>query len=305
MNKRKRLINERFKQRAKDLLNMITLHEMNFVLFELKPVSYDSYMATFGRDNYIQTAIQTFDDGVNEEIQTDLIEIRHIWTQHPVEFSKSNITIQNEINPRKYSQNTEEFLHQFSFLNENIKNDTLEIEMDKDLMYDSNPLRMYLEQKDGVGTAEMLPYNVYKEKIKDTEYNSDRLKKFLKKFEGRVSNILNFNAGNIELSGLKKSSLPFSKGFLPISTKTIENDKFDLNLKCFKINKIIHSKTKNNLIFTIISKTDNFKRCIVCLWDINVARTDPIKILIAIDNLNIGVHTGSSDGIFVASLEDG
>ncbi|KAJ0169847.1 hypothetical protein K1T71_014453 [Dendrolimus kikuchii] len=303
-NKRKRLINERFKQRARDLLSMITLHEMSFVLFEMKPVSYDLYMATFGRCNYTQTAVQTFDDGINVEIQTDMVDNRHVWTQYPVDFSKSNITIQKTVDARKYSRDTQELLNQFTFLNENIKKETLDTVIDKDLVYESNPLRIYFEQKDGVGTTEMLPYETYNKKIKNTEHNSDRLRKFLKKFEGRVSNILNFNAGNIELSGLKNSRLSCSKGYVSISNKTIEDDKYSY-LKRSKINKIIYSRTKNNLLFTICNKKENFKRCIICLWDINVARKDPIKILIAIDNVKYAEHTGSTDGIFIASLDDG
>ncbi|KPI99209.1 WD repeat-containing protein 60 [Papilio xuthus] len=53
------------------LESMVTLHEMTYTLFEMQPIPYDLYMATFGGRNTMQVAVQTFDDGVSQDVQTE------------------------------------------------------------------------------------------------------------------------------------------------------------------------------------------------------------------------------------------
>uniref|UniRef100_A0A2A4JEP5 WD repeat-containing protein 60 n=1 Tax=Heliothis virescens TaxID=7102 RepID=A0A2A4JEP5_HELVI len=212
--RRRKRIGDRLRQRAKDLLSIITLHEMSYSLFEMKPISYDLYMATFGRSNYTQVAVQTFEDGISEEVQTDEVECEHKWTQHPVEFTKNDICIKQKVETRKYSKNMEDYLTKFTFLT--TPNVDIEINnaINVDASYNTDPLRIYFEQKDGVGPSEMLPYETYKSKLKNKDYNTHRLGKFLKKIESRISNVLNTNSGNTELTELNISKYPFSKGSL-------------------------------------------------------------------------------------------
>ncbi|CAH0599439.1 unnamed protein product [Chrysodeixis includens] len=305
-NRRKKRIGDRLRQRAKDLLSIITLHEMSYSLFEMKPISYDLYMATFGRSNYTQSAAQTFDDGITEEVQTDEVELENKWTQHPVEFTKNDICIKEKIESRRYSKNMEDYLTKFTFLtaqNSDVqRNNAINI----DENYKTDPLRIYFEQKDGVGPSEMLPYDTYKTKLKNTEYNTQRLGKFLKKIESRISNVLNTNAGNTELSELKVTNMPFSKGYVSISTKHITNENISFLSKT-KITQMIFSETKSNLIMTVHRDTLKIpdRKCTICLWDISVATREPIKILIAIDNIVVGRLRGATDGYFVAALRDG
>nr|XP_049704292.1 uncharacterized protein LOC110380815 [Helicoverpa armigera] len=304
--RRKKRIGDRLRQRAKDLLSIITLHEMSYTLFEMKPISYDLYMATFGRSNYTQVAVQTFEDGISEEVQTDEVECEHKWTQHPVEFTKHDICIKQKVETRKYSKNMEDYLTKFTFLTTQNVDVEINNAINVDLSYNTDPLRIYFEQKDGVGPSEMLPYETYKSKLKNKDYNTHRLGKFLKKIESRISNVLNSNSGNTELSELNISKYPFSKGYVSISPKLIKTEELSF-LNNTKISQMYFSETKSNLIMTVHKKGQNaqLKKCVICLWDISVAIREPIKLLTAIDNVALGRLKGSTDGYFVAALEDG
>ncbi|XP_023937882.1 uncharacterized protein LOC112045789 [Bicyclus anynana] len=297
VNRRKRKIFERLKQRADDILSMVTLHEMSYDLYEMKPIPYDLYMATFGRFNYTQTAVQTFDDGITEEVQTDEIVMTDKWTQNPIEFSNNyhfNTKTSDKINKRDSVDN-------FEFLIHNVQDDANEI---IDESYFTNPLRIYLEQKDGVSTNKMLPYENYKKKLKNVEYEPKKLRKFLKKMESRVSNILNKNSGN-SLSNLNQTSkFPFSKEYLLISNTNMTEDYSFLNNT--RIIAAIYSDTKTNMIAMVHSKLPSkLKKCVISLWDLGVAMLKPLKILIATDDVTIGRFRGSISGFIVGGLCDG
>ncbi|CAG9134459.1 unnamed protein product [Plutella xylostella] len=303
-NKQKRRNSERLQQRAKDLLGMIKLHTMSYSLYELKPIPYDLYMATFGRTNHTQSAIQTFDDGITEEVQTDEIFQSNKWTQFPVEFSKKEIHLTD--NPVEKRQKTDEdYLKKFTFLLNNKEVDVKE-QKNVDNEYKNNPLRIYFEQKDGAGSDQMLPLEKYETKLKNTEHNGDRLRKFLKRVEGRISNILTVNSGKAALSDLtRQSKLPFSDGYVQLDYKNLEQYKF---LKYRKVSELLFSDTKPNILLTVHKKNTksiSMEQCLVCLWDISVASSTPLKILVAIDNLSISRFRGSSDGLFVSALDDG
>ncbi|XP_048003943.1 uncharacterized protein LOC125240140 [Leguminivora glycinivorella] len=295
--KRKKRIVENMMRRAKDILSMVTLHEMSFTLFEMKPISYDLYMATFGRTNYTQSAVQTFDDGITEEIQTDEIDVENKWTQHPVKFSKADIYL-NDHTLKKNKRSSDDYTSKFRFLFED--RETNEIEAFKE--YKDNELRILLEQKSGVGNCEMLPYDIYESKLKDINTNS--LGKFLKRAERKVSHVLNLN-GTVT-DNATKSNLPFSSGYVGITTKKVSEEK--PFLKDAKITSLIFSEDKSSLILTVHKKFSNgvlAGKSLVCLWDASVARSEPIKILVAIDNVVIGRFRGNTDGLVVAALEDG
>ncbi|XP_063543874.1 cytoplasmic dynein 2 intermediate chain 1 [Cydia strobilella] len=296
--KRKKRIVENMMRRAKDILSMVTLHEMSFTLFEMKPISYDLYMATFGRTNYSQSAVQTFDDGITEEIQTDEIDVENKWTQHPVKFSKSDVYL-NDHTLKKNKRNSDDYTSKFKFLFE----DRGTNDFDAFKEYKENELRILLEQKSGVGSCEMLPYETYKSKLKD-DFSTNALGRFLKKVERKVSHVLNLN-GPVS-DNVTKSNLPFSSGYVGITTKEVSKEKYFL--KHAKITNLIFSEDKSNLILTVHRKFTNgilAGKSLVCLWDASVARSEPTKILVAIDNVVLGRFRGNTDGLIVAALEDG
>ncbi|XP_063371651.1 cytoplasmic dynein 2 intermediate chain 1, partial [Cydia amplana] len=296
--KRKRRIVDNMLRRAKDILSMVTLHEMSFTLFEMKPISYDLYMATFGRTNYTQSAVQTFDDGITEEIQTDEIDVENKWTQHPVKFSKADVYL-NDHTLKKNKRNSDDYTSKFKFLFE----DRGTNDFDTFKEYKENELRILLEQKSGVGSCEMLPHEIYKSKLKD-DFSTNALGRFLKKVERKVSHVLNLNG--IVSDNVTKSNLPFSSGYVGITTKNVSEEKSFL--KQAKITSLIFSEDKSNLILTVHKKFTNgvlAGKCLVCLWDASVARSELIKILVAIDNVVLGRFRGNTDGLLVAALEDG
>lgn len=277
---------------------------MSYTLFELKHIPYDLYMSTFGRSNYTQIAVQTFDDGITEEVQTDDISVDNKWTQHPIKFSNHDIYLDTDDN-RKNGKNEEDYLSIFTLMinkkpDVDINN---QINLDKD--YILNPLRVYLEQKDGVGSCQMLPFETYKNKLENNNYNVNRLRIFLKKSERRITNTLILNSGQNIANLSANSRLPFSKGSMSVTLNNLPDDNF---LKNTKINRLIFSETKSNLILTIHKKSSNgitAEKCIICLWDLSVARLEPHKILIAIDDVAVGRYRGDTNGIFVAALNDG
>lgn len=277
---------------------MVTLHEMSYDLYEMKPISYDLYMATFGRFNYTQTAVQTFDDGITEEIQTDEILKDDKWTQNPVEFSNFTEYFYEENKYIKKKSSVEDFAFLY-----NDKDDTDSVVDDN---YRINPLRIYLEQRDGVGRREMLPYETYKRKLKKDDYDAKKLEKFLKKTESKIINVLNTNSGST-MSNLNKSTkFPFSNEYSLITTRdmTDENCRFFLNNS--QIVTCMFTDTKTNLIVTVHSKSSNpLKKCVLCLWDLSVTMLKPLKFFIATDDVIIGRFRGSTSGFLVGALCDG
>ncbi|KAA3682033.1 uncharacterized protein DEA37_0010136 [Paragonimus westermani] len=79
---------QRLLRRAKNLLRLIELEfDGTGHVFELKPLDgYANYMVRFGKANHCQVHVQTNDDALDREAQTDEIELCKgggVWTQWP------------------------------------------------------------------------------------------------------------------------------------------------------------------------------------------------------------------------------
>ncbi|XP_053408789.1 cytoplasmic dynein 2 intermediate chain 1-like isoform X3 [Mercenaria mercenaria] len=73
-------------QRGKDLLKMLELDYASFDILDLPPVNeYDLYIRAFGSSDTRQAYVQTNDDNIDRDIQTEEIDARQKWTQHPPE----------------------------------------------------------------------------------------------------------------------------------------------------------------------------------------------------------------------------
>ncbi|KAH9514333.1 WD repeat-containing protein 60 [Bulinus truncatus] len=71
-------------KRFEDLSKLIELDVSKFDMFDLPPVKeYDLYIRSFGRSDTKQAYVQTRDDDIDRDIQTDEIENLSKWTQHP------------------------------------------------------------------------------------------------------------------------------------------------------------------------------------------------------------------------------
>ncbi|XP_003469490.2 cytoplasmic dynein 2 intermediate chain 1 isoform X3 [Cavia porcellus] len=75
------------KSRSTKLLRLIDLDfSFTFSLLDLPPVNeYDMYIRNFGKKNTKQAYVQYNEDNVERDIQTEDIETREVWTQHPGE----------------------------------------------------------------------------------------------------------------------------------------------------------------------------------------------------------------------------
>ncbi|XP_058153607.1 cytoplasmic dynein 2 intermediate chain 1 isoform X1 [Dasypus novemcinctus] len=75
------------KTRSTKLLRLIDLDfSFTFSLLDLPPVNeYDMYIRNFGKKNTKQAYVQYNEDNVERDIQTEEIETREVWTQHPGE----------------------------------------------------------------------------------------------------------------------------------------------------------------------------------------------------------------------------
>ncbi|ROT85651.1 WD repeat-containing protein 60 [Penaeus vannamei] len=80
-------LSSKMSTRGQKLLNMIQLDTVTVELLTLSPVSYEAYISSFGHSNRQQVSIQTNEDALSEEVQTDEILKRDKWTQKPVHIS--------------------------------------------------------------------------------------------------------------------------------------------------------------------------------------------------------------------------
>ncbi|XP_072043878.1 LOW QUALITY PROTEIN: cytoplasmic dynein 2 intermediate chain 1-like [Amphiura filiformis] len=79
-------VTEHSRKRGKDLMSLIELDVVGFDMFDMAPVrEYELYIKSFGRSNTKQAFVQYNEDNLDRDVQTDPIENREIWTQHPAE----------------------------------------------------------------------------------------------------------------------------------------------------------------------------------------------------------------------------
>uniref|UniRef100_A0A667GYT6 Cytoplasmic dynein 2 intermediate chain 1 n=1 Tax=Lynx canadensis TaxID=61383 RepID=A0A667GYT6_LYNCA len=75
------------KARSTKLLRLIDLDfSLTFSLLDLPPVNeYDMYIRNFGRKNTKQAYVQYNEDNVDRDTQTEEVETKGVWSQHPAE----------------------------------------------------------------------------------------------------------------------------------------------------------------------------------------------------------------------------
>lgn len=91
-------------QRGIDLMSKIQFDILSFTFLDLKPISYDIFMQTFGKLNTNQSYAQTQSNQMDVEQQTELLETRSIWTQHPAQYDLEIIKYLDK-NGAIYNQN--------------------------------------------------------------------------------------------------------------------------------------------------------------------------------------------------------
>ncbi|XP_012946407.1 WD repeat-containing protein 60 [Aplysia californica] len=74
------------RKRAEDLSKLIELDVARYDMFDLPPVKeYELYIRSFGRSDTKQAYVQTREDDVDRDVQTEEVDSLSKWTQHPPE----------------------------------------------------------------------------------------------------------------------------------------------------------------------------------------------------------------------------
>ncbi|KAH8348515.1 hypothetical protein KR084_008170, partial [Drosophila pseudotakahashii] len=70
-------------RRGEELMAKLRFDQLNYHLFEMKPLSYEGFMQSYGKLNACQLATQTQSSLLDGECQTLEVHSRSSWTQHP------------------------------------------------------------------------------------------------------------------------------------------------------------------------------------------------------------------------------
>ncbi|XP_017033468.1 uncharacterized protein [Drosophila kikkawai] len=70
-------------RRGEELMAKLRFDQLNYHLFEMKPLSYEGFMQSYGKLNACQLATQTESPHMDGECQTLQVHTRSSWTQHP------------------------------------------------------------------------------------------------------------------------------------------------------------------------------------------------------------------------------
>ncbi|KMY94214.1 uncharacterized protein Dsimw501_GD15432 [Drosophila simulans] len=70
-------------RRGEELMAKLRFDQLNYHLFEMKPLSYEGFMQSYGKLNASQVATQTQSPQMDGECQTLEVHSRSSWTQHP------------------------------------------------------------------------------------------------------------------------------------------------------------------------------------------------------------------------------
>ncbi|XP_074802361.1 cytoplasmic dynein 2 intermediate chain 1 isoform X3 [Natator depressus] len=108
------------KKRSSELLRLIDLDfSVSFSLLDLPPVNeYDMYIRNFGKTNTKQAYVQSNEDNLERDVQTDEIETLEKWTQHPGDSvlvsggprSSNDVSVDIAVTPKIDSQRLTNFL---------------------------------------------------------------------------------------------------------------------------------------------------------------------------------------------------
>ncbi|XP_034476548.1 uncharacterized protein LOC117783305 [Drosophila innubila] len=73
-------------RRGQELMRKLRFDQLSYQLFEMKPLSYEGYMQSYGKLNTCQLATQTQSRHMDTECQTLELHMRSSWTQHPAHY---------------------------------------------------------------------------------------------------------------------------------------------------------------------------------------------------------------------------
>lgn len=263
-----------FYKRGEELMKKITLDELNFNIFEAKPIPYETFMWLYGGQvNTFQVSTQSESTMTVDEVQTDPIMKSEVWTQYPAKFTRSGL---EQINSKLYN---EEKL--------GVGEGTIEQHSSKD---DLEDLSSYIDAINNFSKTDGSIVNITK---MTTTFDSLALQKFVENAAFTISNVID---NQVKQQELKQSKISISRGYTTL--KFSENE----ILRNTSIKKLYTNLKVHNFIVTI-HKT-NSQQNLICLWDV-LNNKRPMKIFSSWSDVKcIEIHAQESD-IIIGGCNDG
>lgn len=83
--------NQEIFKRGREIMKKVVFDTMNYDIFEMIPLPYDTFMAIYGDRGMSQASTQIDTLQVADEVQTDDIEVSEKWIQCPARFTKTGL----------------------------------------------------------------------------------------------------------------------------------------------------------------------------------------------------------------------
>lgn len=80
-------------RRGLELMRKLRFDQLEYQLFDMKPLSYEGYMQSYGKLNTCQLATQTHSQHMDTECQTLEVHTRSSWTQHPPHYGAGQLVL--------------------------------------------------------------------------------------------------------------------------------------------------------------------------------------------------------------------
>lgn len=239
---------QEFYKRGRELMQKITLDELNFNIYESKPIPYEAFMALYGGEiNMFQTSTQTESQLTVDEVQTETIISAEMWTQFPAKFTRTGLEF---INSKLYS---EEKLG----VGEGIAD-----EISTAVKDESEQFSHFIDAINQFSKTESFPSSKSSETV-----NSFELQKFVANAALTISNVLD---GQSRQQDLNPSRISISRGFSQLKFNEVEVLR-DTIIKKMYTNLSVHS-----FIVTIHRKKSE-QQNLICLWDV-LSSKRPMKV---------------------------
>lgn len=264
----------RLSKRGEELLSKITLDVMNYVLFDSKPIPYEVFMKIYGNTNTAQVAVQTHNDRIDQECQSDAITTQSIWSQYPISFYTKHIK-RSDFGDYKngcgivVEQNKEKIMeklyqnceHSLNLIRKSITNDETNGENDGQIIA-----------------------NIYYEK----------LNRFLLESEITLSRILNCHTQTGRRK-LNEAILPISNGFLTLN----------VNIDCVnkRVDRTFVTDALPGFLFTLHCDIDTDLN-VIAMWNLTSLHSPVCLLSVWSKVLCLEIHSKIKDIVF-AGLNDG
>lgn len=260
----------RLARRGEEILSKITLDVMNYVLFDFKPIPYDLFMKIYGNSNTTQATVQTHNNRIDQECQSEAITVQNSWTQYPVSFYSQHMG-QADFSDYKNGCGSEKEKHD----NDNVN-------LERSCEYSLNLIRnmSFVE-------ASRIDSDV---NARNIDY--EHLHRFLVESEMTMSRILNKPHRQ-----LNEPVLPYTSGFLRLNTS------FNAHFESTKVQRIFVIASLPGFLFTL-HRDQSSELNMLIMWNLAALSTPVCLLSVWSKVVCLEIHPKIKDIVF-AGLGDG